>query len=443
MTQSRRNRILGAVLAVILVALALAVVLGQVLQGQSLPRGLLNTAAQSVPISGWLGEYYVGTELTGTPAVVRDDAEIDFDWGRGAPMSTLPADNFSVRWTRSLEFASDTYIFFASSDDGIRAWVDGELLIDEWHLSPGDTYTASLDLEAGTHIVKVEYYEQGHEARVEFGWTSAEAALYPDWKAEYWDNVGMDGEPLLVQNEGQIDFDWGSGAPAAGLPVDNWSARWTREVTLDPAPYLLEAVVDDGVRVWVDDELILQDWREEGAREVTAEHLFDGRPHQIRVEYFEHGGLAEMRLHWTKVGAATPGPTPFPTADTRYPNWKGSYWSNVELRGEPALVQNEGQIDFSWGSGAAAAGLPVDRWSARWERWVDFAPGTYTFSAQADDGVRFYLDGQLLIDEWPASGQVTYTVERELSGRHYLQVEYYEDGGLALVRFGWERRAGE
>jgi len=135
----------------------------------------------------------------------------------------------------------------------------------------------------------------------------------------------------------------------------------------------------------------------------------------------------------------TSGPTPFPTTDPRYPDWKGSYWTNMELRGNPALVQNEGRIAFDWGMGSAAAGLPVDQFSARWERWFDFEPGPYTFFARADNGVRFYLDGVLLINEWYSNGRIMYTIELELSGRHYLQVEYYDNAGPALVYFGWEK----
>jgi len=458
--RTRRNRILGAILVVVLVALAGAVVLWQTLgKGGEATPGLLNTAARGINLAGWLGEYYAGVDLAGEPAMVRDDAAIDFDWGQDAPTASMPIDNFSVRWTRSVDLEADTYSFFVRSDDGVRVWVDGKSIIDEWHPSAGDTYTAELDVDAGAHLIKVEYYEQGGWAQVQFGWAPLEADLYPDWKGEYWGNVGLTGAPLLVQNEGLIDFDWGLGGAAAGLPVDNWSARWTRELTLEAGAYDVTAVVDDGFRMWVDGVLVLQSWQDGGTRSVTTRLTMDGKPHQVRVEYYERGGEAEMRVQWDKVIAATPtptptatrlpsptptrtstptpGPTPFPTVDPRYPDWKGMYWANMEMRGSPSLVQNEGQIAFDWGMGSAAAGLPADRFSARWERWVDFAPGTYTFSALADNGIRFYLDGVLLIDEWYSNGKVIYTVERQLSGRHFLAVEYYDNAGAALVRFGW------
>jgi hypothetical protein len=433
----------------VLVVVVLLLILGKTLLGNKTQQTLLSSMAQGMSIQGWLGEYYDNVDLSGEPTLVRDDAEINFDWGNSAPTASLPMDNFSVRWTRSLDLEADTYDLFVRSDDGVRVWVDGNLIIDEWHLSAGDTHTATLALDAGTHLFKVEYYEQTGWAQVQFGYAPAAAKLYPDWKGEYWANLEMAGTPVLVQNEGQIDFDWGLGSAAAGLPVDNWSARWTRQLTLEAASYRFYIVVDDGARLWVDDRLILESWQDGASRELTVDYLWDGKSHQVRAEYYEHGGQAQMRLWWEKLGvptatpaptsAPTPGPTTLPTPDPRYPDWKGMYWANMELRGDPKLVQNESKIDFDWGIGSAAAGLPADRFSARWERWHDFAPGTYVFSAQADNGIRFYLDGELLIDEWTSNGKIIYTVKRQLSGPHWLQVEYYDNAGPALVRFDWKK----
>lgn len=369
---------------------------------------------------------------------------------------SLPIDNFAVRWTRSMELQGGTYRFFVTSDDGVRLWVDGQLLIDEWHTSPGDSYEAEAELDAGTHLFKVEYYELGGNAKISVRWQVAS-----DWLGKYWTNMEMSGEPALVQNEGRIDFDWGLGSAAAGLPVDYWSASWSRPLQLEAGTYRFHVLVDDGARLWIDDKLAIESWKDGGTRELTADIPWDGKSRTVRVEYYERGGEARLRLWWEALAPATPaptpsptatptplpsptptataGPTPLPTADPLYPDWKGQYWTNMELWGDPRLVQNEGQIDFDWGIGSVAAGMPVDRFSARWERWYDFPSGTYDFSAQADNGVRFYLDGELLIDEWTSNGKIVYTVRRTLSGQHHLRVEFYDNGGPALVRFSWTK----
>jgi hypothetical protein len=84
--------------------------------------------------------------------------------------------------------------------------------------------------------------------------------------------------------------------------------------------------------------------------------------------------------------------------------------------------------------------LPADDFSIRWSREVDFDPGRYLFRAKADDGIRFYLDGNPAIDEWHESrGSGVYAVNQALGGTHRLVVEYYGRGGDASVKFWWTR----
>jgi len=107
---------LGVVLVVVLAVLAGAVILGQKLLGGTGHRSADEHGRQSVPIMGWLGEYYEGTTWLANRHGA-DDAEIYFDWGQGAPTASLPIDNFSVRWTRSVDFESGYLHFYALSDD--------------------------------------------------------------------------------------------------------------------------------------------------------------------------------------------------------------------------------------------------------------------------------------------------------------------------------------
>lgn len=116
----------------------------------------------------WRGEYYDNADLRGSPTLVRYDEEIDFDWGSLRPAPELPRDNFSVRWTRTADFPSGTYRFTVESDDGVRVWIDGGLVIDQWHDAAGKTYTVQTFLSSGTHSVRVEYYEHWGLAYIDF-----------------------------------------------------------------------------------------------------------------------------------------------------------------------------------------------------------------------------------------------------------------------------------
>lgn len=120
---------------------------------------------------GWKGEYFNNTDVSGTPAAVRDDPNINFDWGQGYPLPGVAVDNFSVRWTRELDLDEGMYRFTLRVDDGVRLWVDGELLIDRWYPAT-ETYEVIVPLSKGRHQIRVEYFEAGGEARAILEWGS-------------------------------------------------------------------------------------------------------------------------------------------------------------------------------------------------------------------------------------------------------------------------------
>ena len=153
------------------------------------------------------------------------------------------------------------------------------------------------------------------------------------------------------------------------------------------------------------------------------------------MDFFEGQQYAVARFWWERV-QHTPEPDDFP-------DWKGEYWSNQNLSGSPRVVRNDRSIDFNWGSGSPDDRIPDDHFSARWTRRYDFSDGLYRFYARADDGVRVWVKGDRIIDEWrDSTGSVTYTADIRLDGREDLRVEYYEDVGGAAIRVWWERIDG-
>jgi hypothetical protein len=373
----------------------------------------------------WRGEYFANASLSGAPLLERNDEAIDFAWGQGAPADRLPADGFSARWTRTLAFSEGQYRFYATVDDGIRLHVDGYLVIDGWTDGGERELTSDLKLSEGNHSLRVEYYERSGEALVHVRWEKL--TIYPDWRAEYWPNRNLEGSPALVRNDSNVDFYWGLGSPAEGLPVDDFSARWTRSVLFDAGTYRFHVLTDDGARLWVDDRLLIDEWGDGSRREVIAEQTLSQGTHLVQVQYYERTNEAVIRVWWEAVPSLV------------FADWKGEYWINPDLSGEPAVLRNDVTIDFNWQIGAPAPQLPADGFSARWSRWVDFSSGAYRLYAQADDGIRCYIDGVLVLDEWHESiGDQVYEVELSLSGPRRLVVEYFEHSGGAQVRFWWK-----
>lgn len=142
----------------------------------------------SGPGAGLYGEYYRGRTFS-ERIMTRTDAQVDFHWAAGGPGDGVPADHFCVRWTGWVRApASGSYTFHVTADDGVRLWLDGDLLIDQWREQSPTEYAASARLTAGRkHDIRLEYYEAGGDATIALAWsgpglarqTIPAASLYP------------------------------------------------------------------------------------------------------------------------------------------------------------------------------------------------------------------------------------------------------------------------
>lgn len=243
------------------------------------------------------------------------------------------------------------------------------------------------------------------------------------WQVSYWNNQTLSGTPLVQTTETDINWDWGMGGPS-GLPTDGFSARWSKYVDVAAGTYRFTATADDGVRVYVDNSLIINQWSDHPAQTFTADVALSAGHHQVVVEFYENSGFAVAKLTW--------GAKPNDIV-----NWKGEYFNNRTLTGSPTLVRDDANINFNWGAGAPANGLPADNFSVRWSRTLNFPAGSYRFTTTADDGVRLWVNGHLLVDQWKDQAAATYSGVIYLSGNALVQMEYYENGGLALAQLGW------
>ena len=137
---------------------------------------------------------------------------------------------------------------------------------------------------------------------------------------------GRDFSTLLYQRiDGPVNFNWGTGTPDASVPKDNFSARWTGTLTPDVTQtYTLYTLSDDGIRLWIDNQLIINNWTLHGVTENSGTvSLNSGQAHDIKLEYFEATGNATARLLWSASDRAK---TPIPAAFLRpsyYPDSDG------------------------------------------------------------------------------------------------------------------------
>ena len=292
-------------------------------------------ASAPIPVptvgAGLTGSYFANRTLSGAPALTRTEA-VDFDWGTGSPGPGIGADNFSVRWSGTLVApTAGSYNFQTYSDDGIRVWINGAALINNWtdHGPTTDT-SAAVTLGAGQVVsVVVEFYENGGGAVARLRWRTPGAASYvaipstslfadgvlappvvtqgSGLTARYFNNMTLGGTPALTRTEG-VDFDWGTGSPGAGVNADNFSVRWTGTVQAPiGGAFRFQTVSDDGVRLWVNGVQLINHWNDHGPTVDTSTtiNLVAGQKYTLTMEYYERGGGAVARLRWRPPGTST------------------------------------------------------------------------------------------------------------------------------------------
>lgn len=252
----------------------------------------------------WTAKWYNNRDLSGTPTSTTQVDKIDFDWGSNGPgISGIGKDNFSVQFSTSLYLRRGKYRFVARSNDGVRLYVDGKIVIDSWYDRGARTDTVELDIIGGLTKIILEYYEHGGTAKVSFDY-------FPiGFLGEYYKgrNLGKDENnkqiepPYMYRYDPSINFDWSSGSPNPRFNRDNYSVRWSGMIELPVGRYKVKTTTDDGVRLLIDGKIAIESWKDSSAK--LLHRLVDlvGRYHDVVLEYYENKGVAECRLEFERI----------------------------------------------------------------------------------------------------------------------------------------------
>jgi hypothetical protein len=303
-----------------------------------------NAAAR--PGHGLRGEYFRGKTLKRL-FLTRTDPQIDYAWTQVFPHPALVqwGREFSVRWTGQLRpDHSERYTLIVNADDGVRVWIGGQLVIDHWRDQAGGDLTADVLLEKDRkYDLVVEYYNGPGEARATLSWSSPstprevipadnlyppapttspaatqaitiktpstdngpafDRILLPDGsglKAEYFADRELE-HLNLTRFDPNVDANYYPDTPPDPAVSPEGSIRWTGMI--EPRytePYRFHAQAQRRVRLWINEQLVIDQWRGEGG-EFTSEPitLTAGRRVSFRVEYSSPNGFILCRLRWS------------------------------------------------------------------------------------------------------------------------------------------------
>ncbi|MEL6696853.1 MAG: PQQ-dependent sugar dehydrogenase [Bacteroidota bacterium] len=213
--------------------------------------------------TGLSATYYSDKNLQ-TPVLTRLDSVIDFYWGSESPTPATGYNDYSVAWEGEIESpVSETVTFRTTTDDGVRLFVDGQLIIDQWTDQPAASHAGSISLNAWQRVpIRMEFYEHRVYASAKLEWFSnsipatvvPQAFLYPNpgttFPVEFlsFDGRAEGSEVWLdwqTASEIQSDYFEVERAPESMNfePIGRVAAKGTSQAVvgyqfIDPAPYV-------------------------------------------------------------------------------------------------------------------------------------------------------------------------------------------------------------
>ncbi len=260
----------------------------------------------------WFGQFFPNQDLLGTPQFTLSRNDLNINWGSNSPGGNIPRNNWSAIFTRNENFpTTDNYQFTLVVDGGARVYLDGNLIIDEWRFGGLRTVTANRGLVAGPHTLRVEYFKATQTARLSLSWR----VNYSGWVARYYNSTNRDGPLVIKRDDPEINFNWGLGSPAPEVNNDLFSVSWQRQLSLPPGEYLFEFDLTDGVRFYLDNQLVIDSYNVQGPRVLTATRSLAGSNHFFEVQYAHFFGPARIRFRFALLP-----PTPTPTVPTPTPS---------------------------------------------------------------------------------------------------------------------------
>lgn len=282
--------------------------------------------------AGIVGNYWTNTAFLGTAAFSDFQTQINYSKGSGQPGDTWAVTNFSATWDGYLAAATaGTYTFSLQAQSQARLYVNGTLVIDGW-TTPGSAatpITGTISLPGGTNArvpIHVDFATGTTGAFITLLWqppTQASLTTLPNsvvfrdattsqqgLLATYYAN-NTQTAPYFYQvqenNNPELNYFYGTGRADPSMPFDAFTVRWTGQILPQyTEPYYFAVKSDDGARLWINGQLVINQWKSQGTTENVSPpiNLQAGVFYDIKLEYLEINSNAECHLNWYSADQA-------------------------------------------------------------------------------------------------------------------------------------------
>ena len=272
---------------------------------------------------------------------------------------------------------------------------------------------------------------------------------------------------VLARKDSDIAYNWGNQPPSTGLKANNWSSLMGAYVMAPKTgDYSIGVNYNDGVRIWLGGKKIVDDWTDWVAcpngpaatcdnanmvkKRAAKVHMEQGKVYPLRVEYYDVSNRAILKMFWKIPGGTTGDIIPKTAFFTTYnPNpahgtgtgLLGMYYSGSDFNNY-VFYRKDATVNFDWKLDAPRKDMAVDNFSAKWNGKIRprFSE-EYTFSVTAKDGVKVWVNNEVVIDQYHDVLQpTTWTGKISLgAGKVYpIQIEYYNSQGAASMSLKWK-----
>jgi hypothetical protein len=260
--------------------------------------------------------YWAGSVTPGTTYYWRID-EVEADgvtmhtgdvWSfAAAPLtaySPIPSDgakwvatDADLSWTAGATGIKHD-VYFGTDQTAVANGTAGTLKSSQQTPKTYEPGTLALDT---TYYWRIDEFDSGVAKYPGTVWSFTTIGANAGIRGYYFNNMNLTGAPALVRIDPAIGFNWGAGTPGAPITVDTFSVRWVGVVEAQYSePYVFTTNSDDGIRMWLNDVLIIDSWIDQSAamHSSSAINLIAGQRYGVRVEFYENGGDAVAQLLW-------------------------------------------------------------------------------------------------------------------------------------------------